>query len=100
MPELADLFPAFASHQIDTSAGKIFARTGGSGPPLLLLHGYTETNVMWHRVAPALATRFALVIPDLPGYGSSSMPAADANHAPYDKRSMAKAVAEVMDKFG
>ena len=55
MPDLADLFPGFASHWIDTSAGKIFARTGGSGPPLLLLHGYTETNVMWHRVAPALA---------------------------------------------
>ena len=100
MPDLADLFPGFASHWIDTSAGKIFARSGGSGPPLLLLHGYTETNVMWHRVAPALAARFALVIPDLPGYGWSAVPEADAKHAPYDKRSMAKAMVEVMEKLG
>src|SRR6202158_3774119 len=100
MPDLADLFPVFASHAIDTSAGKIFARAGGSGPPLLLLHGYTQTNVMWHRIAPVLAQHFALVIPDLPGYGSSSIPEADARHAPYDKRSMAKAMTEVMDKHG
>ena len=94
MPDLADLFPGFASRWIDTSAGKIFARTGGSGPPLLLLHGYTQTNVMWHRVAPALAAHFALVIADLPGYGWSAVPAADEDHAPYDKRSMAKAMVE------
>ena len=100
MPDLADLFPGFASHWIDTSIGKIFARTGGSGPPLLLLHGYTETNVMWHRVAPALAQRFALTIPDLPGYGWSAVPGADKNHAPYDKRSMAKVMVEVMEKMG
>ena len=100
MPDLADLFPGFASHWIDTSIGKIFARTGGGGPPLLLLHGYTETHVMWHRVAPALAARFALVVPDLPGYGWSAVPDADANHAPYDKRSMAKVMIEVMEKLG
>ena len=82
--------PGFASRWIDTSVGKIFARTGGGGPPLLLLHGYTQTNVMWHRVGPALASHFALVIPDLPGYGWSAVPAADKDHAPYDKRSMAK----------
>src|SRR6185437_4945295 len=90
MPDLADLFPGFASQWIDTSVGKIFARTGGSGPPLLLLHGYTQTNVMWHRVAPQLARRWSLVIPDLPGYGWSDVPRADDSHAPYDKRSMAK----------
>ena len=55
MPDLADLFPGYESHWIDTSAGRIFARTGGDGPPLLLLHGYAQTNVMWHKVAPALA---------------------------------------------
>ena len=65
MPDLADLFPGYQSHWIDTSAGKIFARSGGKGPPLLLLHGYAQTNVMWHRVAPLLADRFTLVIPDL-----------------------------------
>ena len=74
MPDLADLFPGYASHWIDTSAGKIFARAGGKGPPLLLLHGYAQTNVMWHRVAPALAQHFSLVIADLPGYGWSAVP--------------------------
>ena len=100
MPDLADLFPGFASQWIDTSVGKIFARTGGSGPPLLLLHGYTQTNVMWHRVAPQLARRWSLVIPDLPGYGWSDVPRADDNHAPYDKRSMAKVMIEAMEKLG
>ena len=69
MSDLADLYPGYASRWIDTEAGRIFARTGGAGPPLLLLHGYPQTNVMWHRVAPALAARFRLIIPDLPGYG-------------------------------
>jgi haloacetate dehalogenase len=67
---------------------------------LLLLHGYTQTNVMWHRVAPALSRHFALIIPDLPGYGWSDVPRADPGHAPYDKRSMAKVMIEVMEKLG
>jgi haloacetate dehalogenase len=100
MPDLADLFPGYQSHWIDTSAGKIFARSGGKGPPLLLLHGYAQTNVMWHRVAPALAEHFSLVIADLPGYGWSSVPDAEANHAPYDKRSMAKGMVELMEALG
>jgi haloacetate dehalogenase len=100
MADLADLFPGFAAHRIDTPIGKIFARTGGNGPPLLLLHGYPQTQVMWHRVAPALAQHFSLVIPDLPGYGASAIPQADANHAPYDKRSMAKAMVEAMQALG
>ncbi len=100
MSELADLFPGFDNRWIDTSIGKMFARTGGSGPPLLLLHGYTQTNVMWHKVAPLLAERFSLVIPDLPGYGSSAVPEADAAHAPYDKRSMARVMTEIMDALG
>jgi haloacetate dehalogenase len=100
MADLADLYPGFASHWVDTSIGRIFTRTGGSGPPLLLLHGYTQTNVLWHRVAPTLAAEFSLAIPDLPGYGWSDVPRADANHAPYDKRSMAKVMVEVMEKLG
>src|SRR5215468_2006467 len=93
MPDLADLYPGFASHWIDTAAGRIFARSGGNGPPLLLLHGYPQTNVMWHRVAPALAAHFTLIIPDLPGYGWSDAPPSDAAHAPYTKRAMAAAAA-------
>jgi haloacetate dehalogenase len=100
MPDLADLYPGYQSHWVDTSAGKLFARTGGKGPPLLLLHGYAQTHVMWHRVAPSLAGHFSLVIPDLPGYGWSSVPEAGPDHAPYDKRSMGKAMVELMEKLG
>src|SRR5260370_5663639 len=100
MPDLADLYPGFASHWIDTAAGRVFARSGGEGPPLLLLHGYPQTNVMWHRVAPALAAQFSLIIPDLPGYGWSDAPPSDAAHAPYTKRAMAAAMIEVMEALG
>src|SRR6516165_8951333 len=100
MPDLADLYPGFASHWIDTSAGRIFTRGGGKGPPLLLLHGYPQTNVMWHRVAPALAVHFSLIIPDLPGYGWSDAPPSDATHAPYTKRAMAAAMIEAMEALG
>ncbi len=100
MSDLADLYPGFASHWIDTAAGRVFARSGGEGPPLLLLHGYPQTNVMWHRVAPALARHFSLVLPDLPGYGWSDAPAADTAHAPYTKRAMANAMIAVMEALG
>ena len=100
MPDLADLYPGYQSHWIDTLAGKIFARSGGSGPPLLLLHGYPQTNVIWHKVAPLLDKHFKLVIADLPGYGWSAAPRPDADHAPYDKRSMAKAMIRLMEQLG
>jgi len=100
MSELADLFPDFASQWTNTSAGRIFARTGGEGPPLLLLHGHPQTNVMWHRVAPAMARHFSLIIPDLPGYGWSDVPESDAEHAPYTKRAMANAMLELMESLG
>lgn len=98
--DLADLYPGFASHWIDTAAGRLFVRTGGSGAPLMLLHGYAQTNVMWHRVAPELAQRFTLLIPDLPGYGWSAAPDADRHHAPYTKRAMAAAMIDVMEALG
>lgn len=100
MTELADLFPGYESRFTETSAGKIFARVGGSGSPVLLLHGYPQTNVMWHRVAPALAKEHALVIPDLPGYGHSDAPEAAPDHSPYTKRAMAKAMVEAMETLG
>jgi haloacetate dehalogenase len=100
MTDLADLFPGFESHWIDTSVGRIFARSGGDGAPLLLLHGYAQTNVMWHKVAPMLAPKFKLIIPDLPGYGWSVAPRSSKGHAPYDKRSMAKVMIELMEKLG
>ena len=100
MGDLADLFPGYASHWIDTAIGKIFARVGGSGPPLLLLHGHPQSNVMWHRVAPELAAHFTLVIADLPGYGWSAAPDAQDDHSPYTKRAMAAAMIEMMEALG
>ena len=100
MPDLADLFPGYASEWINTSSGRIFARVGGKGPPLLLLHGFSSTHVMWHPVAPQLADQFTLIIADLPGYGWSDMPRSDENHTPYTKRAMAKAMVEAMEQLG
>jgi len=100
MSDLADLFPGYAAEWIDTSSGRIFARVGGNGPPLLLLHGFSETHVMWHRVAPQLADKFTLIIADLPGYGWSDMPRSDAEHTPYTKRAMAAQLIEAMEKLG
>ncbi|WBU31030.1 alpha/beta hydrolase [Rhodopseudomonas palustris] len=100
MPDLADLFPGFGSEWINTSSGRIFARVGGDGPPLLLLHGFPQTHVMWHRVAPKLAERFKVVVADLPGYGWSDMPESDEQHTPYTKRAMAKQLIEAMEQLG
>src|SRR3981189_1718874 len=100
MSDLADLFPGYASEWINTRSGRIFARVGGKGPPLLLLHGFSETHVMWHRVAPQLAEQFTLIIADLPGYGWADMPDSDGDHIPYTKRAMARTMIEAMEQLG
>jgi haloacetate dehalogenase len=100
MTVLTELFPGFEPVYTETSSGRIFARVGGKGPPLLLLHGFPQTHVMWHHLAPALAKRFSLVIADLPGYGASDVPKTDANHTPYTKRAMARAMVEAMESLG
>jgi haloacetate dehalogenase len=100
MADLADLFPGYESKWINTTLGRIFARVGGKGPPLLLLHGYSSTHVMWHKVAPKLDDRFTLIIADLPGYGWSDMPESDKDHTPYTKRAMAKGMIEAMESLG
>ena len=100
MQTLPDLFPGFASRRFATQGAEIFARIGGSGPPLFLLHGYPQTHVIWHRVAPRLAERFQLIIPDLRGYGSSSTPPADIEHYTYSKRAMAQDVIDIADQLG
>jgi haloacetate dehalogenase len=100
MPDLVDLFPGYASEWINTSSGRIFARVGGKGPPLLLLHGFSSTHVMWHQVAPKLSDRFTLIVPDLPGYGWSDMPESDKAHTPYTKRAMARTMVEAMEQLG
>src|SRR5438045_5423277 len=100
MPDLVDLFPGYQSKWIDTSSGRIFVRVGGNVPPLLLLHGFSSTHVMWHRVAPQLADKFTLIIADLPGYGWSDMPESDKDHTPYTKRAMASSMVEAMEQLG
>ena len=99
MPDLVDLFPGFGSHTASTDAGRIFARVGGSGPPLVLQHGFPETGAMWHRLAPELARRFTLVIPDLRGYGWSSAPRSRDGEA-YTKRAMGGDIVALMDDLG
>ena len=80
--------------------GELRLRIGGSGPPLLMLHGNPQTHAMWHAVAPALAKRYTVVAPDLRGYGGSFKPAPTADHAPYAKASMARDMAELMAGLG
>jgi len=94
------LFPGFRQMNIDTSGATIHAVVGGSGPPLLLLHGHPQTHVMWHKVAPRLAQRFTVVAPDLRGCGDSSKPPDGQNHFGYSKRAMAQDFAEVMTHLG
>jgi haloacetate dehalogenase len=101
MSDLPDLFPGFATRRIATADGiEIHARTGGSGPPLLLLHGYPQTHAMWHKMAPGLAKRCTLVILDLRGYGTSSAPKGDEGHTVYSKRAMAEDCLAVMRALG
>ncbi len=101
MSILPDLFPGFAARRIETADGiEIHLRTGGSGPPLLLLHGYPQTHVMWHKVAPDLARHCTLAIPDLRGYGASSTPRGDEAHTIYSKRAMAQDCLAAMRALG
>ncbi len=94
------MFEGFTEQRIATSGAEIFLRTAGSGPPLLLVHGYPETHAMWHKVAPTLAERFTVVCPDLRGYGASSKPESDPEHVTYSKRAMARDLVEVMASLG
>ena len=99
MADLADLFPDFSTHWIDTSAGRFFVRAHGEGPPLLMLHGYPQTHVEWHKIAAQLAQRFSVVLMDLRGYGWSSAPRSEKG-ALYTKRLMAQDAIAVMEQLG
>jgi haloacetate dehalogenase len=100
MTDLADLYPGFESRWISTEIGQCFVRIGGKGPPVLLLHGYPQSHVMYHRVASALAQRLTLIIPDLPGYGWSAVPKDARDHGPYTKRAVAAVMIEIMEAAG
>jgi haloacetate dehalogenase len=97
---VSGFFAGFSLERLGVRAGELRLRRGGSGPPLLLLHGNPQTHAMWHRVAPALARRYELVLPDLRGYGGSFKPPASSDHAPYAKRAMAQDMVELMERLG
>jgi haloacetate dehalogenase len=96
----ASLLPGFSCVELTVNGTTINAERGGSGPPVLLLHGYPQTHSMWHRVAPMLAERFTVVCPDLRGYGDSGKPHSDGTHDPYSKRVMALDQLELMRALG
>jgi haloacetate dehalogenase len=96
----AVLFPGFARRRVATPGAEIQCVVGGSGPPLLLLHGYPQTRAMWHRIAPRLAERFTVVCSDLRGYGDSGKPDGGEKHVNYSKRAMAADQVAVMRGLG
>jgi haloacetate dehalogenase len=96
----SSFFPGFVTEKIRTSGATIHTVRGGSGPPLLLIHGYPQTHVMWHKIAPRLAQTFTVVMTDLRGYGDSSKPPDGENHVNYSKRAMALDQVEVMRSLG
>lgn len=94
------MFDGFEQVRIASGGVEINAVRGGAGPPVLLLHGYPQTHAMWHRVASVLAESYTVVAADLRGYGDSSKPEGDPEHATYSKRAMAGDQAEVMQALG
>lgn len=96
------MFEGFSDQQMDISTGvNLRVRVAGTGPAVLLLHGYPQTHVCWHKVAPALVEAgFTVVLTDLRGYGDSGKPPTDDDHSPYSKRAMAADQAELMQLLG
>lgn len=100
MSNIDSLFPGFTSHWVDGPVGKIFARAGGEGPPLVLIHGFPQTHAQWHKIAPELAKTHRVVCLDLRGYGWSSAPHGDGGKELYTKRGMGEDVVAVMQALG
>ena len=94
------MFDGFERKTIETANATIHLVKGGRGAPVLLLHGYPQTHVMWHKIAPRLAEDFSLVIPDLRGYGDSSKPPDGENHFGYSKRATAQDQVDLMTQLG
>ena len=94
------VFDGFTLERVDVGEAVLRVRHGGSGPPVLLLHGHPRTHATWHRVAPLLARDFTVVCPDLRGYGRSVGPPADADHTAYSKRAMARDFVALMRSLG
>jgi haloacetate dehalogenase len=97
---LVAFFDGFELRHVDTPEATIRARVGGSGPPVLLLHGHPQTHAMWNAVAPVLMAGHTVVCADLRGYGGSSKPPTADDHEPYSKRAMARDMVAVMAELG
>jgi haloacetate dehalogenase len=96
----AALLPGFAYQRVDVAGVAVNCAVAGSGEPVLLLHGYPENHLMWHRVAPALARDHTVVLADLRGYGDSGKPAPDSAGEVYSKRAMARDQVGLMRQLG
>jgi haloacetate dehalogenase len=94
------VFEGFALERVDVGEAVLRVRHGGSGPPVLLLHGHPRTSATWHRVAPLLAADLTVVCPDLRGYGQSAGPPTTEDHAPYSKHAMARDAVALMRTLG
>src|SRR5690554_573093 len=94
------MFDGFVLEHVDVGDATLRVRYGGSGPPVVLLHGHPRTHTTWWQVARELAKQHVVVCPDLRGYGGSSKPATDAEHSPYSKRAMAGDIVALMRGLG
>ena len=94
------MFDGFADQEVPTGRGSVFARVSGDGPPLLLLHGYPQTHLMWHSTAPLLTGSHTVVVADLPGYGASFRPTPTPDHTAHSKRALAVDLVEAMAVLG
>ncbi|WP_456847421.1 alpha/beta hydrolase [Cellulomonas sp. P5_C6] len=94
------MFDTFSERLLQTGRGPVFARVGGDGPPVLLLHGYPQSHLMWHSTAPVLAAHFTVVAVDLPGYGASFRPVPSSDHAAHAKRALADDLVQAMADLG
>jgi haloacetate dehalogenase len=94
------MFEGFEQRRVRANGIEMNVRTGGTGPALVLVHGFPQTHVMWHRVAPALAEQFTVILPDLRGYGDSEKPVGGGDHMAYAKRTMAQDVVDLARELG
>jgi haloacetate dehalogenase len=90
----------FSERRIATGGAELYVRIGGAGPPLVCLHGYPQSHLTWRKVAPALAERYTVVLPDLRGYGASEIVPSDDAHVAYSKRTMARDIVALMSALG
>jgi haloacetate dehalogenase len=94
------MLDGFSARRIATGEAELFVRIGGSGPPLVCLHGYPQTHLTWRKVAPLLTERYTVILPDLRGYGASEIVASDAAHLAYSKRTMGRDILALMTHLG